>query len=275
MSTKYHSTVSGCLPPTADAAVAGVSLPAGLHVFPTEASPPRSRPVLWVSTQPHRSLSAVLPKLYSAFPTTGLWPLALQSLRGVDERPWVCGELDPGPCSAPDRFEALPVLSEWWVKHFPAGDDPGEHEEFLALVAPFQSTFPGLAPHGKKPAAEGSPPEVANALEGRLGLVPTRRPADIPALIGWMGPLNWFSDMAPLSCVLRSWEERFDAFLVGMGFDTISLAVGRPPRSLADALPIAAEHFAACSDNILQGVGTVQEYAEELVGAPCWTFWWD
>ncbi len=31
---------------------------------------------------------------------------------------------------------------------------------------------------------------------------------------------------------LESWEDRFDAYLVAIGFDTISLAVGRPPVDL-------------------------------------------
>jgi hypothetical protein len=33
--------------------------------------------------------------------------------------------------------------------------------------------------------------------------------------------------------------------------------------------------MAFCPDNIWQGVGTVREYAEGLVRAEQWGFWWD
>jgi hypothetical protein len=249
-----------------------MELPPGLEVLPTEGSTPTSRPVLWVSKRPYRSLGKALPTLYKAFPSTGLWPLALESLHGDDDRPWLSGELDPDSSTSPEGFDVLSVLSEWWQDSIPSGEDADESDD---LLAPFGSKFPGLAPPGVKPVSEGSPEEFARSLEGRLGLVPARRPADTPAIIGWMGPLNSFSDMALLCCVLRSWEERFDAFLVGMGFATLTLAVGRPPRTLAEALPIAAEHYAACYDNIVQGAGSIAAYAEELVDAPSWSFWWD
>jgi hypothetical protein len=40
---------------------------------------------------------------------------------------------------------------------------------------------------------------------------------------------------------------------------------------------VAAEHFAFCPDNIWQGWRpfTLVGYAERLVGAAAWTFWWD
>jgi hypothetical protein len=33
--------------------------------------------------------------------------------------------------------------------------------------------------------------------------------------------------------------------------------------------------MAFCPDNIWQGVGTISEYAESIIGEPLWTFWWD
>ncbi|MEU9715603.1 DUF4253 domain-containing protein [Streptomyces sp. NPDC047976] len=49
-----------------------------------------------------------------------------------------------------------------------------------------------------------------------------------------------------------------------------------PPRTLAEALPVAAEHLAFCPDSVWQGSGTVRDYAAEaLVGAAHWSFWWD
>jgi hypothetical protein len=93
--------------------------------------------------------------------------------------------------------------------------------------------------------------------------------------VGWMGPVNMMSDMGPISAVLRSWEERFDAVVVGIGFATLTLHVHRPPTSLHAAERIAAEHLALCPDNIFQGAGSIKAYAQGLVDAERWDFWWD
>jgi Domain of unknown function (DUF4253) len=90
-----------------------------------------------------------------------------------------------------------------------------------------------------------------------------------------MGPANYDLNPTEQSAILDTWEDRFDAYLVGIGFDTIVLAVGRPPRDLAAATAIAAEHMAFCPDNIWQGVGSIREYAPMLVGTERWYFWWD
>jgi hypothetical protein len=111
-------------------------------------------------------------------------------------------------------------------------------------------------------------------LSGRLGLVPATRPADVLAAVGWQGPANSSTDLGPLTAVLRSWEDRFDAVVVGVGFDTLTLAVGRPPAGRADALAVAAEHWAVCSD-LSQGLGSVAAQAKAIQGSWLWTFWWD
>ena len=112
-------------------------------------------------------------------------------------------------------------------------------------------------------------------MRGHLGLVAVKRPADAIGAIGWMGAANYDADPFEQSLVLQSWEDRFDAYLVGLGPDTLELAVARPPRDRTAAMPIAAEHFAFCPDNIWQGVGSMQPYAAELAGADRWPFWWD
>jgi hypothetical protein len=87
--------------------------------------------------------------------------------------------------------------------------------------------------------------------------------------------LNYEQAADELSAVLRSWEERFGAVLVGVGFDTLHLLVERPPQTMESAIRVAAEHFAFCTDNVDQGAGSIRELAQELVGAPIWSFWWD
>jgi hypothetical protein len=75
--------------------------------------------------------------------------------------------------------------------------------------------------------------------------------------------------------VLRSWEDRFGARLLEVGFAEIRLVVSRPPRTLEEALPIAAEHVAFCDECGRMGVRHVRELARMLVGNPFWDFWWD
>ncbi|WP_312871166.1 DUF4253 domain-containing protein [Streptomyces lonarensis] len=103
------------------------------------------------------------------------------------------------------------------------------------------------------------------------------RSADAPAGCGWSGPVNYTGDMSAFSAVLRSWEDRFGARVVGMGFDTLLLSVASPPRDEATALRVAAEHHAFCPDNVWQNTpgGTLARYAASLVGEDVWSFWWD
>jgi Domain of unknown function (DUF4253) len=75
--------------------------------------------------------------------------------------------------------------------------------------------------------------------------------------------------------VLRSWEERFGARVVAVGFDTLDLSVAAPPTTADQALGIAAEHHAFCPDNVWQGSGDFAEYAGCLINADNWSFWWD
>lgn len=89
------------------------------------------------------------------------------------------------------------------------------------------------------------------------------------------GAVNTDQDGAALSAVLRSWEERFGATLVGVGFDTIYLLVARPPRSLDAARRVAAEYFAFCADSVYQGVGSIAQLAHALIDGVLWSFWWD
>jgi hypothetical protein len=103
--------------------------------------------------------------------------------------------------------------------------------------------------------------------------VPARRSADIPAAIGWSGPLNHENDVARLCAVLRSWEDRFGIRVVALGFDTLAVSVAAPPVDLADAEALAAEHFAFCPDNVTRS--SLGAYAKELVGERAWHFWWD
>jgi Domain of unknown function (DUF4253) len=61
----------------------------------------------------------------------------------------------------------------------------------------------------------------------------------------------------------------------------IRLLVERPPRTSAEALPVAAEHWAFCHGWIDEGHGErsdlseISEIAPRVVNNPIWAFWWD
>ncbi|MEU4426368.1 DUF4253 domain-containing protein [Actinoplanes sp. NPDC024001] len=234
-------------------------------------------------------ISAVLPQpgqwaaLREQHERTGLWPLLLGGLSDRDpDRPWRSGELAPSGVkrTAPADHDPAALLAAWWQECIP---DEDEEEEQLAATAPFGDRWPGLAPPGvpqADPAQRAA--EIADFVLSsgwltapRLGLVPSARGADAPTAAGWSGPVNHEGDTAKFSAVLRSWEERFGARVVGIGFDTLYLSVAAPPADEEHALRVAAEHFGFCPDNVWQGSGSLTEYAKGIIGQPVWVFWWD
>jgi hypothetical protein len=87
-----------------------------------------------------------------------------------------------------------------------------------------------------------------------------------------------------ISAVLRSWEARFGARLLGTGSDVaLRVLIERPPATLEAATAVAAEHFAFAAECRVtggwypgdHGARSVGELAECLAGSPLWRFWWD
>ncbi|MFF2776658.1 DUF4253 domain-containing protein [Streptomyces sp. NPDC058052] len=216
---------------------------------------------------------------------TGLWPLLLEPLQGQrDFRPWASGELYPEGSSRPAGHDPAALLAAWWegCTSVDEEDDPLSAEERLAVTAPYGAVWPGLAP-GRTPsedpgghAAETAEVFLSFGTDARLGLVEAASGAEALALVGWSGPANHENDTGRIAAVVADWERRFGARVFAVGFDTLRLSVAAPPATLEEALPIAAEHFAFCPDNVWQGhCADLRAYAEHLVGADAWTFWWD
>jgi hypothetical protein len=200
----------------------------------------------------------------AAFEDTGIWPLVVDAAYGFNGYQDYLMDFPRGR-----HKEAVAVLRKGWSDLVEFDEDHPDE-----TIAPFGKAFPGLAAPTPGPRAT-SVDHIVAGLSGHLALVAVHRPADALDAVGWMGAVNYDGDPLDMSTVLRSWELRFDAYLVGLGTDTMTLAVGRPPRDLAAATAIAAEHYAFCSDNIDQGVGSIGEYAESLVNESVWPFWWD
>lgn len=259
-----RSAVNASLPAAGAVNVAGLSFSDGRLIAPdADFDSNVKSPVLWCTPTKGRRLAADLPLLWRAFPSTGLWPVVLQGLdEGDPQRPWLDGELAPeaDAITSASSFLVENVLAGRWEVGFADGDGAGP--------------FPGLArPTG---AAADHLDAYAKAARGELlGLVAVHRPADVLARLGWMGAVNHDLEGDELTAVLRSWEDRFGAVLVELGFDTMRLVVARPARELTQATAIAYELAALCPDNVHQGAGSFESYAEELVDATEWSFWWD
>ncbi|MER5332528.1 DUF4253 domain-containing protein [Micromonospora sp. NPDC002717] len=261
-------------------------LPRLLGSFPPRTLPPGrlvepgdgGSPPYWLSEAPVGV--ALWSRLRSQHRQSGLWPLLLSGLSSEETRPWADGEVFPAGMSSPDRHDAAELLARWWTAHTRIDeDDMRAAAEHAAVTAPFGERWPGLAVPGD---ASAPPDDFADQYAefllfkpARLGLVPAARGADTLAVSGWSGPLNHTSDTGEISAVVRSWEDRFGVRVVGVGFDTLHLSVAAPPTSIEHACQVAAEHFAFCPDNIWQGAGTLTAYAEGILGAHSWSFWWD
>jgi hypothetical protein len=200
-----------------------------------------------------------------------------------------------GRCPVLLTDHALPALWQDWVPepvlsavehHDPAAVLAGRWPACCAScrnrVAPFGSSFPGFAPPFADAADLQPDAVVAEAVRmaaepGRelLGIAPAGRPADVPAAAGWTGMCNSWDDVAEVSAVLRSWEDRFGAVLVRMHLSVLELAVAAPPWRTEDCERVAAEHFAFTCDDDSPEPRTVRQHAHRLRGARRWWFWWD
>ncbi|WP_345581035.1 DUF4253 domain-containing protein, partial [Nonomuraea rosea] len=217
------------------------------------------RPGLWMTVEPASAdLWTTVRELHER---TGLWPLLLESSPHDDEiRPWESGELSLEKITSPDLHDHATLLATWWAQHteVDADSDPLSPTERIAVTAPYGQHWPGLAP-GKpftaEPtsfAAEYAVRLTAQNPDMRLGLAAAGRGADALAAAGWTGPPNYTNDTGEIAAVLRSWEDRSGAVVVGVGLADLYLSIAAPPSTLQEALHVAAEHFAFCPDNIWQ-----------------------
>ncbi len=261
LAAPFVAGAPGELPQAGQVVVGGIAVPIGRPVKPGIADDPSATPSLWLTDLPVADVGDLWVRLADAFRATGLWPLIVDNPN--------LGDVLSDPRSAQDGSVGE-ILETEWDENF--GDDVDEGDGELS---PYTRGFPGPAAPTTGTANAGVFASVAREMEGHLAFVPVLRPADAVAAIGWQGWANYDADPGEMATVFRSWEERFGAVLVGLGFDVLTFAVSRPARNLGEATAIAAEHTAICPDNIWQGAGTLRDYARDLVHAGAWTFWWD
>ena len=268
---------AAAVPSDGPARLGPVQLSAGRQLFGWNDDVPR----LWASSEPVPDAGRLWQKLADQHPETGLVPITLAFLEGGHAgRPWDEGEFeDRNDLASVDGVDAASVLAENWDLKVPV--DPDERDgEAAEMIAPFGWDFPGLA-RGQDQAL--SDRELERALGwfklARIGLVPASRPADVLAVIG-LNDVNRDADPALLAAVLRSWEDRFGAVLVEVGFAHIRLLARRQPRTPRDVQAVAAELWAMCDefwpvDRPGRALWGVDEIAEHITDNPIWSIWLD
>jgi hypothetical protein len=241
--------------------------------------------VAWATVDPVPDSGRVWAALSGLHPRTGLVPIQLDGLSGDTRRPWDAGEfIEPADPGEADGLDAAAVLRfDWhaWVPH-PRRDD----RELMQTRAPFTLEWPGLSPPERaaltqaerQRALDVELPRIrranGTAPQARIGLVAAGRPADVLLVIGWGGLANCGESLLELTAVLRSWEDRFGARLIDVGYADLRLFVERPPRTLAAAQRLAAEQVVLGGD-CTGGGRDIPGIAARLVNGPIWTFWWD
>jgi hypothetical protein len=237
------------------------------------------KPAMWVSDDP--APAGLWPVLRAEHPRSGLWPLLLDTLSSDPRRPWDDGELWPASMSHPGDHDPDGCWRQG-AAYTATGDDDDvlPPADRVAVTAPYGQRWPGLADPGEvrmdpDEHADRCAEDLLRSRPGlRLGLVAVDRGGAALSVAGWQGAVNYINDTARLSAVLQAWEDRFGARVIAAGFAELYVAVAAPPSDHVHALPVAAEHFAFCPDNIWQGTSPLTRYAQDLVGAPVWRFWW-
>jgi hypothetical protein len=274
------------VPEDGDLQIGSVRLPAGRRIRAGYGS---GGPVAWATIEPVPDAGRVWAELSQAHAQTGLVPFLLSGLApGDTQRPWEKNEFrDPDDVTGLDHLDAAVLLQEWWrgqtteYDDYDEEDEGYEDEDFVRYLtrdlAPFsRRQFPGLAP-AEEPKLDAGDLDPALCALGaaRVGLVPASRPADALAMLGWDGAANRGASALPIAAVLRSWEDRFGARLLRVGFAEISVLAQQPPRTLESAQRLAAEQWAFCSECAGEGLHDVPRITASLMNSPIWTFWWD
>ncbi len=166
----------------------------------------------------------------------------------------------------PDMCGALDVLAASSDGDGPRGDAPYE---------PPLGDWPLITPEPDPALTVAEELLTGRPLERVIiVLIPTDDSTTIPAHLRW-GGWNANPPAEYHVAALRSWRDRYGAELVGLSFDVMNLRVARRPVSRDEALALAREQYAYCSDIVDQGVGTLAALAALLMAGDWWYFWWD
>lgn len=268
------------LPPDGDLTLGLVDLGQGRRIRARRYPETFLSPVMWMTDAKLEYAGGLWWFLHNQ---TDLIPLILDCLEDAPvghRRPWE-EDLDLMGGAIPESNDVEEILRGFWSDPDEAADHPS------ISPSPFTS-FPGLSP----PLDSALPTsEIANAMmsqsPGWLGLVAADRAADAPLAIGWFGCSDAFTlgdwgrwnPADAMTTLLRSWEDRFGARPVRLGFASMELLVERPPSTEQDALQVAAELWGVADEFHPNGeeraVRSVRDIAAAVLSNPIWHFWWD
>lgn len=239
-----------------------------------EISPPQPMPptLAWYYAQlPGGQAIALWGELRLQLASLGWWPLLLGRQSEALTRP-VSGRSWPVTAAYDDLLSAAESLDlEAWIDSRLARHTqqprPEELSDFAAffspeLIAPNQQFSVHLSSLTGEPYAS-------------VGL------ALIPAKAGWQAPAflsigGWRDCPTPEvhMRLLRDWQSRYGAELVGFSGEMLELRVLRPPDNDDAALILARQQQAYCPALIEQGVQTRENLARLLQDSSVWYFWW-
>lgn len=108
-----------------------------------------------------------------------------------------------------------------------------------------------------------------------LAKIPVENPWEIFAWLPF-GGWNECPANEEHMAVAKYWFEKYGAFPAVMTHDVLEYGLpGACPMSGEQALDLALEQYAYCSDIVDQGVETIGRLADGLAKSNCWYFWWD
>lgn len=138
-------------------------------------------------------------------------------------------------------------------------------------------------PSGGWPVNDASPMSLGVHLDWRrqhakpkviIGLVPTSHSWEAPAYLRF-GDWNDCPPPHVHAAMHKRWHERFGADIVSISGDVLECTVATPPRTRDEALVLAREQYAYCSDIVDQGGLSIEALAATLMKSEVWSFWWD
>jgi hypothetical protein len=107
-----------------------------------------------------------------------------------------------------------------------------------------------------------------------IALVPTSDCWEVPAYLPVQAN-DWDPSLAVSVALLKYWNERWGAEVVGMTLGVLEMRVLRPPTTWEEAFELAKEQYLYCPDLVDQQAWSVNALAKMLLNSPVWRFWWD
>ena len=78
-----------------------------------------------------------------------------------------------------------------------------------------------------------------------------------------------------MMAVCKYWYELYGAVPAVISGETLQMYCPTPVKNKDDAVNLAEEHYAFCSDIVDQGAGEINNHASMLIDSTVWYFWWD